>query len=148
MAGGERRKSINGCGGDERDYDDAYMLVHDDDGDGDGSANDDDFVYFSKSILLCIVVLCGRTYARDALLTGSLFVLRSPQRLPSRLSSALVRFGLLTNNHRHYHHHRLSHGFASEACCPLHRVEPRRTIGPLKPHGSLKLVCSHCPCRW
>ena len=61
MAGGERRKSINGCGGDDRDYDDAYMLVHDDDGDSDGSANDDDFVYFSKSILLCIVVLCART---------------------------------------------------------------------------------------
>ena len=61
MAGEERRKSIHGCGGDDRDYDDEYVKVHDDDGDGDGSANDDDFVYFSKSILLCIVVLCART---------------------------------------------------------------------------------------
>ena len=61
MAGEERRKSIHGCGGDDRDYDDAYLMVHDDNENGDGSANDDDFVYFSKSILLCIVVLCGRT---------------------------------------------------------------------------------------
>ena len=37
-------------------------MVHDDDGDGGESANDDDDeTHFSKSILLCIVVLCGRT---------------------------------------------------------------------------------------
>ena len=39
---------LNGCGGDDRDYDDEYMMVHDDDGDGDGSANDDDDVPFFK----------------------------------------------------------------------------------------------------
>ena len=59
--GEERWKYINGCGGDDRDYDDAYMMVHDDDWGGDGSANGDDDVSFPKSILLCIVVLCGRT---------------------------------------------------------------------------------------
>ncbi len=48
MAGEERRTYINGCGGDDRDYDDAYMMVHGDDGDGDGSANDDDDVPLSK----------------------------------------------------------------------------------------------------
>ena len=47
-AGEERWKHINGCGDDDRDYDDAYMMVHDDDGDGDGSANDDDDVSFFK----------------------------------------------------------------------------------------------------
>ena len=46
--GEERWKYINGCGGDDRDYDDAYMMVHDDDGDGDGSANDDDDDPFFK----------------------------------------------------------------------------------------------------
>ena len=44
----ERWKYINGCGGDDRDYDDAYMMVHDDDGDGDGSAKDDGDVPFFK----------------------------------------------------------------------------------------------------
>ena len=60
-AGEERWKYINGCGGDDRDYDDEYMMVHDDDGDGHGSANDDDNYFFSNPILLCIVVFCGRT---------------------------------------------------------------------------------------
>jgi hypothetical protein len=39
---------LNGCGGDDRDYDDEHMMVHDDDGDGDGSATDDDDVLFFK----------------------------------------------------------------------------------------------------
>ena len=46
--GEERWKYINGCGGDDRDYDDAYMMVHGDDGDGDRSAKDDDDVPFFK----------------------------------------------------------------------------------------------------
>ena len=60
MAGEERWKYINGCGGDDLDYDDEYMMVHDDDGDGHGSANGDDNYFFSNPILLCIVVFCER----------------------------------------------------------------------------------------
>ena len=52
---------LNGCGGDDRDYDDEHMMVHDDDGDGDGSATDDDDVLFFK--VEPALIRCNRAVA-------------------------------------------------------------------------------------
>ena len=51
---------LNGRGGDDHDYDDEYIMVHDDDGDGDGGANDDDDVPFFKvdpALYRCVLVV-------------------------------------------------------------------------------------------
>ena len=46
---------LNGCGGDDHDYDDEYIMLHDDDGGGGGGANDDDDVPFFKTVIRQLV---------------------------------------------------------------------------------------------
>ena len=85
---------LNGCGGDDRDYDDEHMMVHDDDGDGDGSATDDDDVLFFRVepvLYRCVLWLNLCDYSYSPLCRIAQFVNKTPYSLAVSVSAQVFR---------------------------------------------------------